>query len=50
MYSQPTHKQVDDAARAAVRQRIDQKLYKDEARLAQAAVSASKSPTASVGQ
>ncbi len=34
MYSQPTHKEVDDAARAAVRERIDQKLYKDEARLA----------------
>jgi len=50
MYSQPTHKQVDDAARIAVRQRIDQKLYKDEARLAQAAASAGKSPTASVGQ
>ncbi len=50
MYSQPTHKEVDDAARAAVRQRIDQKLYKDEARLAQAAANASKSPTASVGQ
>jgi hypothetical protein len=49
MYSQPTHKQVDDAARTAVRQRIDQKLYKDEARLAQAAASAGKSPTASVG-
>ena len=49
MYSQPTHKQVDDAARVAVRQRIDQKLYKDEARLAQAAASAGKSPTASAG-
>jgi hypothetical protein len=50
MYSQPTHKEVDDAARAAVRQRIDMKLYKDEARLAQAAATARKSPTASVGQ
>jgi hypothetical protein len=51
MYSQqPTHKEVDDAARAAVRQRIDQKLYKDEARLAHAATGAGKSPTASVGQ
>src|SRR5277367_4398911 len=29
MYSQhPTHKEVDDAARTAVRQRLDQKLYK----------------------
>jgi hypothetical protein len=51
MYSQqPTHKEVDDAARAAVRQRIDQKLYKDEARLAHAAAGTGKSPTASVGQ
>ena len=50
MYSQPTHQQVDDAARAAVRQRIDQKLYSDQARLAQAAASASKSPTASSSQ
>jgi hypothetical protein len=51
MYSQhPTHKEVDDAALAAVRRRIDQKLYKDEARLAQAAAGAGKSPTASAGQ
>jgi len=50
LYSQASHKEVDDAARAAVRQRIDQKLYKDEARLAQAAASAGKSPTASAGQ
>ena len=49
LYSQVTHKEVDDAARAAVRQRIDQKLYSDEARLAQAVASASKSPT-SVGK
>ncbi len=50
IYSQATHKEVDEAARAAVRQRIDQKLFSDEARLAQAAASAGKSPTASVGQ
>lgn len=50
MYSQPTHKEVDDAARAAVRNRIDQKLYRDEARLADAVARAGKSPTASVGQ
>ena len=50
MYSHPTHKEVDDAARAAVRNRIDQKLYKDEARLADAVAGAGKSPTASVGQ
>jgi hypothetical protein len=50
LYAQPTHKEVDDAAVAAVRQSIDQKLYKDEARLAQAAANADKSPTASAGQ
>ena len=50
LYGQPTHKEVDDAARAAVRQLIDQKLYKDEARLAKAAASAGKSPTASASQ
>jgi hypothetical protein len=51
MYSQhPTHKEVDDAARIAVRQRLDQKLYKDEDRLAHAAATAGKAPTASAGQ
>jgi len=50
LYSHPTHKEVDDAARAAVRIRIDQKLYSDEARLADAIAGARKSPTASVGQ
>jgi hypothetical protein len=49
LYTQATHKEVDDAARAAVRQRIDQKIYKDEARLAQAVANAGRSPTASVG-
>ena len=50
LYKQPTHKEVDDAALAAVRQRIEQKLYKDEARLAQAVASAGRSPTASAGK
>jgi hypothetical protein len=50
LYAQPSHKEVDDAAVAAVRQSIDQKLYIDEARLARAAASAGKSPTASIGQ
>jgi hypothetical protein len=48
LYTQASHKEVDDAARAAVRQRLDQKIYADEARLAQAAASAGKSRTASV--
>ena len=33
MYSEPTHRELDDAARAAVRNEIDQKLYQDSARL-----------------
>ncbi len=37
MYSEPTHKELEDAARAEVRRRIDDKLYRDEARLAAAA-------------
>src|SRR5580704_17256039 len=48
LYTQASHKEVDDAARVAVRQRLDQKIYADEARLAQAAASARKSATASV--
>jgi hypothetical protein len=39
LYSQPTHKELEDAARAAVRNRIDQKLYSDEGRLAEIAAS-----------
>ena len=50
LYANATHKEVDDAARAAVRQLIDQKLYGDEARLAHAVATAGKSPTASLGQ
>ena len=46
MYSQPTHKELEDAARAAVRQRIDQKLYSDENRLAEIAASSGKLATA----
>ncbi len=48
LYTQASHKEVDDAARVAVRQRLDQKIYDDEARLAQAAASTRKTPTASV--
>lgn len=40
--AQPTHKELEDAARAAVRQRIDQKLYSDENRLAELAGSSGK--------
>jgi len=34
MYSQPTHKELDDEARAAVRGEIDRKLEAESARLA----------------
>jgi hypothetical protein len=52
LYHDVTHAEVDEAARAAVRQRIDQKIYSDEARLAKAVAGAGiqKAPTASAGQ
>jgi len=46
LYSQPTHKKIEDAARAAVRQRIDQKLFSDENRLAELAATSRKPATA----
>jgi len=49
-YAQPTHKELEDAARAAVRQRIDQKLYDDETRLAALAASSGKPATANAGR
>jgi hypothetical protein len=52
MYHNVSHAEVDEAARAAVRQRIDQKIYSDEDRLAKAVAGAEtrKTPTASAGQ
>jgi hypothetical protein len=44
LYSEPTHEQVERAARIAVRETIDQKLYRDEAQLADAF--AVRNPTA----
>lgn len=41
LYKQPTHRDVEQAARAAVRAKIDQQLAEDNARLRQAAVEAS---------
>ena len=49
-YAQPTHKELEDAARAAVRDRIDQKLYDDETRLAALAASPGKPATANAGR
>ena len=43
LYNEPTHKEVEEAARAAVREKIDQKLYRDEDRLAQAAATSGQS-------
>ncbi len=42
LYAEPTHKELEQAARRAVRQRIDQKLYRDQNRLAQAVAVASR--------
>src|ERR1700687_4077690 len=45
LYSEPTHKEVAEAARAAVRERIDQKLYRDADRLAQAIAGSGTTPS-----
>jgi len=45
LYKEPTHREVEEAARAAVREKIDQKLYRDESRLAEA-VAGSSQPAA----
>jgi len=37
LYSEPTHQELEQAARISVREKIEAKLYRDEARLAQAA-------------
>jgi hypothetical protein len=36
LYSEPTHRELEQAARAKAREEIDQKLYRDEDRLARA--------------
>jgi hypothetical protein len=43
LYKEPTHREVEEAARAAVREKIDQELYRDEARLKHALASPSLS-------
>jgi len=52
LYKEPTHREVEDAARAAVREKIDEKLYRDESRLAQvfAAAGQSAAPAAGANQ
>jgi hypothetical protein len=37
LYYEPTHKALEEAARNSVRQKIEQKLYRDQERLAKAA-------------
>jgi hypothetical protein len=34
LYSEPTHKELEQAARSSVRQKIEEKLYRDQERLA----------------
>jgi hypothetical protein len=50
LYSEPTHAELEQAARAQVRERIDEKLYSDEERLARAAADSAKSPAAAAGR
>ena len=45
LYSEPTHRELEQAAREAVRRKIDQKLHDDADRLARAVAAAGK-PTA----
>jgi hypothetical protein len=49
LYKEPTHAELEEAARAAVRDKIDRKLYRDEARLA-AAVAAAPPPSSPPSQ
>lgn len=35
LYSEPTHKELEQAARSSVREKIEEKLYRDQERLAQ---------------
>ncbi len=47
LYSQPTHQELEREARAAVREKIDRKLYDDSDRLAQAAAGADRAQQSS---
>lgn len=50
LYSEPTHRELDRNARAAVRQKIDEELDRDANRLAEAIARARKSPIGQAGQ
>ena len=45
LYSEPTHRELEETARAAVRAKIDQSLYSDSDRLAQAVATTSVIPS-----
>jgi hypothetical protein len=46
LYSEPTHRELEEAARTAVRARIDQKLHGDAEHLAQSLAASGESSTA----
>jgi len=50
LYSEPTHRELEQAARDAVRERIDRKLYLDADRLADALAGSGKPRSAASGQ
>jgi hypothetical protein len=50
LYAEPTHRELEQAARTEVRSRIDEKLYRDMDRLRQAAASAQASAPAEPGR
>jgi hypothetical protein len=50
LYSEPSHAELERAARAAVRERIDQKLYRDANRLEQAAAGSGRPTAAPIGK
>lgn len=48
LYAEPTHRELEEAARAAVRAKIDQSLYSDSARLAGEIAAVKESPARTV--
>ncbi len=50
LYAEPTHSEVEQAARDAVRHEIDRKLYRDEERLAKAVATSGKLPASSAAK
>lgn len=48
LYREPTHRELEEAARIAVREKIDEKLYADAARVARAAAAPASSSAAAI--